>query len=220
MIRGAIFDADGTLLDSMGIWEDLGARYLRRQGREPRPGLSAILFPMTLEESSAYLREQYQLPQEEADIRQGILDTLADYYRQEVSLKPGVSAFLEQLQEKGIPMTIATTGDAELLEAALARLHVRQYFGRIFTCTELHTTKRQPDIYRAAAAWMSSAPEETLVFEDVLHALRTAAAAGFLTVAVEDAASAQDQEAIRQAAAIYLRDFGAFDDFWALTQRL
>lgn len=220
MIRGAIFDADGTLLDSMGIWEDLGARYLRRQGREPRPGLSATLFPMTLEESSAYLREQYHLPHEEAAIRQGILDTLADYYRQEVPLKSGVPAFLEQMHRHGLPMTIATTGDAELLEAALARLHVRQYFGRIFTCTELHTTKREPDIYLKAAAWMGTSPAETLVFEDVLHALHTAAAAGFPTVAVEDAASIHDREEIVQAAAIYLQNFESFDRFWALAQKL
>lgn len=72
MIRGAIFDLDGVLLDSMGIWNDLGARYLRGQGITPEPGLNAILFAMSMEQGAAYLKAHYPLPQSEAEIGDGI----------------------------------------------------------------------------------------------------------------------------------------------------
>lgn len=89
MIRGAIFDLDGVLLDSMGIWNDLGARYLRGQGITPEPGLNAILFAMSMEQGAAYLKAHYPLPQSEAEIGDGIARMLADYYFYEVPAKPG-----------------------------------------------------------------------------------------------------------------------------------
>ena len=84
MIRGAIFDLDGVLLDSMGIWKDLGARYLRSLHIQPEPGLNEILFAMSLEQGAAYLKEHYPLPQSEAEIGEGIARMLEDYYFYEV----------------------------------------------------------------------------------------------------------------------------------------
>jgi len=73
-------------------------------------------------------------------------------------------------------MVIATTGDSELLDSALCRLGIRQYFSQIFDCAALHTSKRQPDIYIRAAAYIQQQPEHIYVFEDALYALMTAAA--------------------------------------------
>ena len=206
-IRGAIFDADGTLLDSMHIWDELGERYLRSLGIKAEEGLAQILFSMTLEESSAYLKKRYQLAQSEEEIKAGVLAQLEDFYRHKVSLKPGAADFLYKLAEENIPMVIATSGDKELLEAALERLNVAQYFRRIFTCSELKTSKKQPDIYRIAADFLGTAPKETAVFEDVLYAVETAKSAGFFTAAVEDAASISDKERLKQTADVYLENF-------------
>ena len=104
MIRGAIFDLDGVLLDSMGIWNDLGARYLRGQGITPEPGLNAILFAMSMEQGAAYLKAHYPLPQSEAEIGDGIARMVADYYFYEVPAKPGAAALLAFLAERNIPM--------------------------------------------------------------------------------------------------------------------
>ena len=109
MIRGAIFDLDGVLLDSMGIWNDLGARYLRGQGITPEPGLNAILFAMSMEQGAAYLKAHYPLPQSEAEIGDGIARMLADYYFYEVPAKPGAAALLAFLAERNIPMAAATS---------------------------------------------------------------------------------------------------------------
>ena len=69
MIRGAIFDLDGVLLDSMGIWRNLGARYLRARGITPASGLGNVLFAMSMEQGAAYLKTHYPLPESEAEIR-------------------------------------------------------------------------------------------------------------------------------------------------------
>lgn len=200
MIRGAIFDIDGTLLDSMDIWNDLGEKYLARQGIPAEKGLGEILFPMTLEESAVYLKEQYRLPFSPGEIKAGVLQVVENFYRQEVSLKPGMEALVRSLAGRGVPMVLATTGSPELAEAALRRLGLWQYFRGLLTTSELGTSKREPLIYRKAAELLGTVPEETAVYEDVIHALRTAKQAGFYTVGVFDRASAADWDEIRRLA--------------------
>lgn len=214
MIRGAIFDVDGTLLDSMPIWRDAGARYLARRGVQPEPTLAATLFYMSFEEGVSYIRRRYGLPESPEDIERGITEVIADFYRQEVALKPGAADFLAKLADKGVAMVIATSGEASLAGAALERLGVARYFQRIITCTELFTTKHDPWIYRASAAYLDTEPEETLVFEDALHAVRTARRAGFPVVAVADAESAEDWDTICARATFAMQDFTDFDACW------
>lgn len=204
MIKGAIFDIDGTLLDSMPIWTDVGARYLRSIGVTPEKGLGEILFSMTMEEGAAYLRRTYDLSQTESEIQKGIVDIIGDFYRYEVPLKAGMREHLEHLSSQNIPMTLATTGERELAEAALTRLGVWQYFSAMFTANELHTSKKEPLIYHTAANFMGTAPHETMVYEDVIHALTTAKKAGFQTTAVEDTASEKDKAAILAIADHYI----------------
>lgn len=214
MIKSAIFDADGTLLDSMKIWEDAGEKYLRRLGLEPEPDLGKILYPMSLEESSIYLKKEYGLAQSPGEIKQAVLDVISDFYYFEVQLKPGVKEFLDCLNKEHIPMVIATTGDRVLLEAALKRLGIRGYFDEIFTCSELHTTKRESYIYQKAAIYLKTASEHTYVFEDVLYALDSAKAAGCKVIAVEEVTSACDKEEIIKISDMYLTDFCDFESFW------
>ena len=83
-------------------------------------------------------------------------------------------------------MCIATVTDKYLVEAALTRLKVRQYFGEIITTAEVGCGKNKPTIYRTALAYLGTEKHETLVFEDVLHALRTAKNDGFPVAAVYD----------------------------------
>ena len=127
MIRGAIFDLDGVLLDSMGIWKDLGARYLRSLHIQPEPGLNEILFAMSMEQGAAYLKEHYPLPQSEAEIGEGIARMLEDYYFYEVPAKPGAAALLNFLAERGIPMAAATSSPRTHVTRALERLGLLPY---------------------------------------------------------------------------------------------
>ncbi len=215
MIRGAVFDMDGTLLDSMGIWTDVGARYLAAQHIEANEHLGEILFPMSLEQGSVYLKTHYHLSESTEEIRAGILSIIRNFYVSEVRLKQGAAAFLSELSKRGILLAAATSSDRGLIEAACGRLRILPYFQHIFTCSEIGEGKDSPAIYLKAAASLGAQPGEIFVFEDALHALSTAKQAGFRTAAVYDASSADDAQALRTTAEIYLRDLTDFSQFWA-----
>ncbi len=206
MIKGVIFDIDGTLLDTMPFWSDVGARYLKSIHVEAREDLGSILFSMTLEEGIRYLKEAYSLPYTGEEIRQGILDQIAHFYQQEADFKPGMREILQDYHDKGIPMVLATTGDRQLVMDAFTRLGVMDWFHAVYTATELNTTKKEPLIYEEAARSMGTPIEETAVYEDVLHAILTAKKAGFHTVAVYDYSSEKDWNQIIAIADDVIRD--------------
>lgn len=211
MIKGAIFDVDGTLLDSMEIWEDVAIRYLKSIGVEAEPDLPEVMFTMSLPEGAAYVKEHYRLTRETDEIIQGVLDIIRKYYEETAPLKPGVTKILEELSGKRIPMTVATSNNKEEVEAAFKRLGIASYFSRIFTCEEVGAGKTRPDIYMKAAEYMGTRPEETVIFEDVLHAIRTAKKAGFLAVGLYDEASKADQEEIKKEADWYAKSMEGLD---------
>ena len=214
VIKGAIFDVDGTLLDSMSIWMDAGARYLRSIHVEPETNLSEVLWNMSIPEGVAYVKEHYSLSLSEEEITGGILSTVRDFYLYEAPLKPGVEAFLEQLNHRGIPMVIATSSDKRYVKAAFARTGIDRYFKRIFTCEEMGASKMKPKIYKEAGKYLGYPPEEIFVFEDVIHAVQSAKKAHFPVVGLYDEASEKDREAMQAECDVYLKDFTEADIFW------
>ena len=207
MIKGAIFDVDGTLLDSMEIWEDVGVSYLNSIGVEAEPDLGTVLFTMSIQEGAAYVKEHYHLSQEPEEIVQGVLDIISNYYKDTAPLKHGVVELLEKLHKNNIPMTVASSNNKEEIEMAFERLGIAKYFERIFTCEEVGAGKTKPDIYLRAAEYLGTRPEETVVFEDVIHAVRIAKQAGFPVVGIYDEASKDDQEEIQKEADWYCREW-------------
>ncbi len=214
MIRGAVFDLDGVLLDSMGIWKDLGSRYLRSLGLHPEPGLDSILFSMSMEQGAAYVKSHYSVPLREDEILTGLQKMLEDFYFNEVPAKPGAAGVLQWLSAREIPAAAATSSPREHVTRALERLGLLDKLQFILTTGELGTSKHKPDIYELAATRLGSAPAETLVFEDSLYALKTAAEAHFRTVGIFDANGEPDQQALRQTAELYLTDLRRFPEYW------
>ena len=206
-LKGAIFDADGVLIDSRPIWDDLGIRYLRSIGVEPEENLSAELFRMSIEQGCEYRRSHYGLTQTADEIRAGLLGIVEGFYRNEVKLKPGIHEFLSAMKSRGVKIVIATAGDRELLTSALERNGIAGYFDAIFTCTELNTTKHEPEIFMSCAEFMGLAPENVGVFEDSLFAIETAKRAGFMTFGVYDDSSKNYTENINVLADYYIEDF-------------
>ena len=220
MIKGAIFDLDGTLLNSMPVWENLGELYLRSLGIEAEKGLGEILFSMGMQQGVEYLITRYHLDMTQEEVRSGVVREIKDFYEEKVPLKEGAREFLEGMREKQIPMLIATSSDRECAEAALRRLHIRNWFAGILTCEEMGADKKRPDIYLAASLQLDTEPFETLVFEDSLPAIKTAKKAGFLTVAVYDKTNDRQLGKIWNTADIYLPGFGNFDAFWRKAAKL
>ena len=217
MIKGAIFDVDGVLLDSMGIWDDLGARYLRSLGRIPEEGLNKILFSMSMEQGAEYLNEHYGLNKSVKETVDGIGRMLEDYYFYEVLLKPGAKEILEFLKSKNIKMAAATSSPRTHIEKALSRNGLLGYIDKIYTTGEVGVSKHSPDIYNLAADFLKTKSEETLVFEDSLYALKTAKEAGFVTVGVFDEKGESNQAELENQADLYLKKL---DDFIVMSEKI
>ena len=213
MNKGAIFDVDGTLLDSMPIWDDASERFLTGLGVKAEPGLSDIMFRMSLDEGAAYLKSAYGLDLSEQEIKDGILGVIRDFYFYQAQLKPGAGEFLAQMKAREIPMYIATSSNREHIRAAFERLGVYNYFDGLITCEEAGAGKSDPRIFLLAADRMGLEPADIFVFEDVIHAIRTANSAGFVTVGVYDAASSSDNTAIREESGLYLHSLENWERF-------
>lgn len=206
MLKGAIFDFDGTLVDSMFIWNTIGEDYLRSLGKEPNEDLRTVFMPLTLEEAAEYYREHYGVTLSVKEIVGGVNAMVEEIYRTRVTLKHGVADYLRWLKENGTPMCIATVTDRYLVEETLERLGILQYFSEIFTCAEVGYGKDKPIIYRKALEHLDTAKNETYVFEDSLFALKTAKADGFTTVGVYDRHENR-QDNLKNLADYYIVDF-------------
>jgi HAD superfamily hydrolase (TIGR01509 family) len=204
-IRGAIFDVDGTLLDSMFIWDTIGETYLRSIGYQPKENLNETFKNMSLRQAARYYQTEYGVTQSIDEIMDGVNAMLERYYRFEVPLKPGVAELLERLRQDGVRLCIATATDRHLVEAGLDRCGVLSCFGEIFTCNEVGHGKDEPDIFEATLRFLGTRREETLVFDDALYAVRTAKEAGFPVAAVYDSHE-RSQAEVRARSDLYLED--------------
>ena len=204
-IRGAIFDVDGTLLDSMFIWDTIGEAYLRSIGYQPKENLNETFKNMSLHQAARYYQTEYGVTQSIDEIMDGVNAMLERYYRFEVPLKPGVAELLERLRQDGVKLCIATATDRHLVEAALDRCGVLSCFGEIFTCNEVGHGKDEPDIFEEALRFLGTEKAETVVFDDALYAVRTAKEAGFPVAAVYDSHE-RSQAEVRARSDLYLED--------------
>lgn len=204
MFKGAIFDLDGTLIDSIGIWEEIDRRYLAAKGFEATPEMSRMMFGMTMDLSCAYMKELFGIEDSIATMRHDILRLVQDFYLYEVKLKPGALALIQELHRRHIPMAIATSNTKELVLATLESHGILDYFTYVMTSDEVGSSKESPEIYHRASYYLHSHPEDTYVFEDALHAITTAHDAHFHVVGVYDAYSESDEEAIRAIADEYV----------------
>ena len=219
MLKGAIWDLDGTLLDSMSAWDHVGENYLRSQGIEPEPDLDEAIAAMSLHQAADYFIEHYGVKQTHDELIKGAVAIVDDFYRYDAQLKPHVAELLAQLHQAGVKMCIATATERSLVETALKRCGVLQYFSEIFTCSSVGAGKDEPTIYREAMKFLGTDRSSTMVFEDSLHALTTAKNDGFYATAVYDDHEENQEEMIRLADC-RITDYHNLQDFNAFIQKL
>ena len=219
MLRGAIFDLDGTLLDSMPVWNTLASAYLHSIGHTPRTDVDAVVSSFSLRQAVRYFQAEYGVALSEIEIINDVKSLIRHYYEAKVQPKPGVSAFLQQLSGQGVKLCVATATDVQLAKAALIRCGLMHFFAEILTCDEVGVGKDQPLVYREALSRLGTARSETLVFEDARHALETAKADGFITVAVHDD-SEPDWERMKRISHHAMNDFADTKSFWAFVARM
>ena len=219
MLKGAIFDFDGTLFDSMFIWDTAGEVYLRSIGIEPREDLQKVLKPMSLLQSSTYIREKYVIPLTVEEIMDGINHTVEDFYFHTVQPKEGVITLLEQMKAQGIKMCVATATDRYQVEAALKRCGMEAFFSEIFTCTDVGHGKDEPIIFQKAMEYLGTTRANTVVFEDAYHAAKTAKADDFITVAVYDFHEERQNE-LREIADFFTESYTNTNEFWKFAKSI
>ncbi len=219
MITGAIFDVDGTLLDSMSVWDTIGEDYLRSIGYTPKENLNETFQGMSLHQAAQYYRSEYGVELSLDEIMDGVNGLLEDFYRSKAPLKPGAGEFVRELYCRGVRLCIATATERSLVEAALRRHGVLGCFDGVLTCTAVGFGKDRPFIYRQALEHIGGDRSSVVVFEDALHAARTAKADGFPVAAVYDIHKKR-QEDLKALADIYLTDFLQFDSFWKFASAL
>ncbi len=203
----ALFDMDGTLVDSMPFWHNMGRDYLRARGIEPEADLSAVLKEQTLEESARYFREHYGLCESSEQIRAGFDALIEENYKSRVPAKPGVSAYLKRLAQRGVRMSVFSSTPSRLVSLALERLGLRAYFENILESEKAGGGKRRPEAYLLALQKAGMKKEETVVYEDADFAIRSAKGAGLSVCAVYDASCRTEPETLAALADWYITSF-------------
>ena len=193
-MKAAIFDMDGTILDSMGMWHGIGKQYLEENGITPQKNLWDDIKRFNLVESADYLIEKYGLNKRRGEVMDEIRSIIIGHYGKTLQLKEGARELLEKLNELHIPCVLATATDRQSVIACMKRLDCEKYFVKILTCLEYNTTKNEPLIFEKAAEAAGAEIKDSVVFEDALHALRTARNAGFRTCAVYDESDEEKSE--------------------------
>lgn len=183
----AIFDLDGTLVDSMSYWSQLAEEYLHSRGVEQVPNevLEAIK-PMTMEESADLFRRTFGLEVSPSHMIAQMERMMDAHYRNDIPLKNGVAAYLERLHQAGTAMCVASATAEPLVDLCLTRLGIRHHFRFLLSCETVGVGKTQPDIYLQAAQRLGCTPAEAAVYEDAVYAAATAKQAGFYVVGVYD----------------------------------
>ena len=206
-IKAAIFDLDGTLLDSMAMWQNVCDEYLEQNGLGSQGKLSEEFRTMSLDRSSQYIKEVFKLEKSAQQIFDEIIDMVEDKYTSTLPLKEGAYDFVKGLFESGTKICIASASMRHLVERAMKRTGLSEFASGIFTCSEAGAPKTEPAVFLQAMEFLGTKPEETWVFEDSLLAIQTAKNIGCKVCAVYDDSNADTTEPIKALADVYLKTF-------------
>lgn len=204
----AIFDLDGTLINSTGVWSRVDDEFFSRRGLVMPEAFPQEIKTHTLYSGAVYLINELSLDETPEAIVKEWRDAARKAYTEEVRLKPNVHEFISMLKERyGYRIGLATSNNREVYEGCLRNNRIYDYFDSFTEADEVERRKGFPDIYELAAARMDVAVDECIVFEDVYEAVRGSKLGGFFTVAVADEASLKDKERIVEAADMYIEGY-------------
>ncbi|MCR5295446.1 MAG: HAD family phosphatase [Lachnospiraceae bacterium] len=206
--KGVVFDLDGTLIDSMGMWQEIDREYLARFGLKAPENLQKEVNGLPFTEVAVYFKERFGIRDSLEQIGEDWREMARQKYVNSVPLKRGVRELLFFLKEEGIPTAIASSNHAELIESILRRHGVRELIGPIVTCDDAGAGKPEPAVYLAAARKLGLPPSCCLVFEDVPAGVLAGRRAGMDVCAVRDPDFLRESEEAER-----LADF-AIDDFF------
>ena len=209
-MKAVVFDVDGTLVDSMGFWNNLARNYLLSLDIEAQDDLNSTLQTLTVERGVLYIKEEYEIEKTVEEMRGEMDLMILKFYSEEVQLNPYVLELLELLKEKDIKLAIATLTEEEHIEAMLDRLGIRERFDFIQTPTNSGIGKDNAEFYNLLSKRLGIDNKHITFFEDSLYAMIPAKESGMRVIGVKDEASLKDKVEIKEIADGYIKHFGEF----------
>ena len=206
-IKAVIFDMDGTLIDSTGIWHEIDKAFFAKRNMELPSDYAQHIVHLGLTQAAVYTKETYHLKESIQDIMDEWHNMSIDMYRYHVELKPGALELLNLFKRNGIKMAIATANDDSLYQPCIDRLGIGEYFDEIADVNTTKEGKQSAKIYLDLANKLGSEPQNTLVLEDMPTCVKTAFKSGFITVAVYDHASKDYNEDKINDSHLFIKDF-------------
>lgn len=204
----AIFDLDGTLIDSIPFWNDIGQDYLISQGKIPEEHLEQRILAMTLEESADYFRRSYGISKDIPTIISEVYEMMETHYRLDIPAKPGACDYLRSLKNQGVSMALCSTSSPELIRTVLTRLGILSLFDAVVSCQEVGTGKHSPAAYLYCLERLGVRdPALCMVYEDAAFAMETARSCGLSVTGVYDPGCEKTPEEVLALCDDYIRDF-------------
>lgn len=208
--KAALFDMDGTLVDSMWMWTDIDVSYLTRfpqaRGTDIRQ-LQNEIEGMGMEETAVYFKKRFAIPDSLQQMQADWDQMAMERYRSRVPLKPGAREMLVQMKERGLKTGICTSNSAGLMGAALKANHVEDLFDVVLTANEVGRGKPYPDIYLEAAGRVGVDPGRIIVFEDIVNGVLAGKRAGMEVCGVADQSYQDHRQDLIEAADYFVEDF-------------
>ena len=205
--KAAIFDMDGTLIDSLIFWEYLwsycGERYLGDKGFSPREEDDKKVRTLTMKDAMYLIHDRYGIAESGEALLRVANDLIRDFYENRVELKDGAADFLAYCQKNGVKMCIASATAPELVRVAMKRCGIEPYFSAVISCADFGKGKDAPDVFLGAVGHLGECIEDTWVFEDSAVAVETAVNIGMPVVGIFDRNN-YGQDKIRALARVYV----------------
>lgn len=206
-MKAVIFDMDGTLIDSLGVWAEIDQDFLDKRQILVPENIQKAIEGLSFMETVLYFKENFQLEESVDEIYRELIEMSIEHYRQKIPLKSGAKEFVSSLYQKGMSIGLATSSQHLLVEAVLERHELQRYFTSIRTSCDVGRGKPFPDVFLKVAEDLQVKPAECLVFEDTVAGVMAAKRAGMKVIAVFDNNSLPDMDEIGQLADGYIVNF-------------